>query len=269
MSKEQEVLEILQEMTKNMSEGLSKLSEVFERLNEPKNCYNESVEEIYKQFVDLVQDHSTDEVINEINKCKRYSLADIIYLIQNNAISDALLGKIITIPNAGRCNLFKIIGVNYEGTSNTIDAQSIHNAIPEQYFDDSTNIYKDSSIRKYLNNEYLEGFCKLAKDLMVTMQVKSNGDVLNDKVKILSMTEMGMEEYINDRIVQNEGEEYPLYIHMLKDTVEDHDYIIHMTRSRDLGYGSGVWRIYSNGGVSYDGVDYERGAAPVIRLGKQ
>ena len=191
----------------------------------------------------------------------QYRIGDIIRLKDRTKYN-------ITRLDDGKCSLFIVIDVNHENTINTIDLQTLNNGIIRQPFDLNTNIYKDSSIRKYLNKEYYEGFMDVAKRLMLPMNVKSNGDILEDKVKLISMAEMGLYQYrINGKILYDcdEGDRYSLYRHMIHD--RGPECVAQMTRSSYCD--KSVWRIGDIGDIIYLDIKYDRYAAPIIRLGKQ
>ena len=173
------------------------------------------------------------------------------------------LGTEIVVPTKNQIDTFKIIGINHDGTNNTIDLRSSIATIEDMYFDSKSNIYEDSSIRKYLNTDYYDSFSSEAKAMIQIMDVSSNGKILKDKVKLLSMTELGLEDYHND-ILKGEGNPYPVTTHMLKD-IED-KYRMHMTRSRGLGNFRYIWYIGGSGCVGVNNCGCGRCVTPVIRI---
>ena len=114
------------------------------------------------------------------------------------------------------------------------------------------------------NNEFFNGFSEEAKSMIQTVEVNSNGKILGDKVKLLSMTELGLSDFHKD-IDKNEGNPYPVITHMLKN--KENEYVNHMTRSRDLGSSRYIWRIDDDGIIDVGSYDCARCVAPVIRLG--
>ena len=193
------------------------------------------------------------------------TLSDIKYILNNNLVSELLLNKKVLIPNSNsETSVWTIIGINHDGTNNTIDLRSEISAIQPMIFDNSTSIYENSSIRKYLNEEFYNGFSEEVKSMIQTMKVKSNGKILEDKVKLLSMTELGLDDYNREFILKNEGNPYPVITHMLKN--KENEYVNHMTRSRDLVDSWYVWRISDNGSIYVCNYGYARCAAPVIRI---
>ena len=194
-----------------------------------------------------------------------FTLSDIRHIINNGLVSDLLLHHKVFIPNSeSKSKIWEIIGVNHDGTKNTIDLRSSIVAVEDMYFDDKSNIYEDSTIRRYLTDPCYNDFSSEAKDMIQVMDVSSNGKILKDKVKLLSMTELGLDDYHSD-ILKGEGNPYTVTTHMLKDT--EGTYRMHMTRSRDLDYSRCVWRIGDGGSVDVNDYGCWRCAAPVIRLG--
>ena len=195
-----------------------------------------------------------------------FTLSDIRHIINNGLVSDLLLHHKVFIPNSeSKTELWEIIGINHDGTNNTIDLRSSIAAIEDMYFDSKSNIYEDSSIRKYLNTDYYDSFSSEAKAMIQIMDVSSNGKILKDKVKLLSMTELGLDDYHSD-ILKGEGNPYTVTTHMLKD--KEGKYRMYMTRSRGLDDSRCcIWRIDGIGHVGVNDYDYGRCAAPVIRLG--
>ena len=203
------------------------------------------------------------EMVNILSK-SIITLSDIKYILDNNLVSELLLNHMILIPNSNsETDIWTIIGVNHDNTENTIDLRSEISAIQPMIFDNSTSIYENSSIRKYLNEEFYNGFSEEVKSMMRIMEVASNGKILGDKVKLLSMTELGLSDFHKD-ICKNEGNPYPVITHMLKN--KENEYVNHMTRSRDLVDSWYVWRISDNGSIYVCNYGYARCAAPVIRI---
>ena len=201
---------------------------------------------------------------NLIINAKTISIDDLCFIANKESDIMNIIFKNVSIPN-DYCMIdeWRIIGINHDGTNNTIDLISDISAIEPMVFDNESNIYEDSSIRKYLNNDFYNGFDNNVKNMMKEMEVISNNKILKDKVKLLSMTELGLEDY-DKNICKNEGNPYPVSIHMIK--IKDNEYITHMTRSRGPG-SLGVWQIYYDGGIYIGGCKFGRDAAPVIRLG--
>ena len=88
------------------------------------------------------------EMVNILSK-SIITLSDIKYILDNNLVSELLLNKKVLIPNSNsETDIWTIIGINHDGTNNTIDLRSEISAIQPMIFDNSTNIYENSTIRK-------------------------------------------------------------------------------------------------------------------------
>ena len=203
----------------------------------------------------------TDKIV--INR-DIFTLSDIKYILDNDLVSELLLNKKVCLPNYNsNTNIWRIIGINHDGTNNTIDLRSEISAIQPMIFDNSTSIYENSSIRKYLNEEFYNGFSEEVKSMMRIMEVSSNGKLLEDKVKLLSMSELGLDDY-SEFILKGEGDPYPIATHMVKN--KENEYVNHMTRSRDLDDSGCIWQFYDNGYIDVDYCDFAGCVAPVIRI---
>ena len=210
----------------------------------------------------ILKDENHSQIIDSL---ETLTINDIKYIINNKLVSNLLLGKKVIIPNdKSETNEWLIIGVNHDITNNTIDLRSNIAAITDKVFDNNSNIYESSYIRKLLNEEFLNGFSDDIKSMMQYMNVSSNGKTLSDKVKLLSMSELGLDDY-SSNIVKGEGTPYIIPTHMIKD--KDGEYRTHMTRSRYTGDSNGIWLIDNYGWVGCSDYFYGRAAAPVIRLG--
>lgn len=210
----------------------------------------------------ILKDENHSQIIDSL---ETLTINDIKYIINNKLVSNLLLGKKVIIPNdKSETNEWLIIGVNHDITNNTIDLRSNIAAITDKVFDNNSNIYESSYIRKLLNEEFLNGFSNDIKSMMQYMNVSSNGKTLSDKVKLLSMSELGLEDYSSD-IVKGEGIPYPYITHMIKD--KDGEYRTHMTRSRYTSDSGDIWQVGCVVGVYCNCCGCDRAAAPVIRLG--
>ena len=96
------------------------------------------------------------------------------------------------------------------------------------------------------------------KNHIQTMAVAWNGTTLNDKVKLMSVTEVN---YAHQYAV-NEGNKYSangVWLHMKN--------VVWWLRSRGTGSSNGVWFVSVSGHVGYDTYSSSCTLAPVIRLG--
>lgn len=135
-----------------------------------------------------------------------YIQDEFIEVINNGYASQLPLGCLITLNNA-RCNTYEVIGVNHDGTENTVDLMA-HTQVGNEKFG-SSQIYSSSSIRTWLNNDYFNMFDSSIRNISKTMSVITNGsDTVNDYVKLLSATEIGAS---STTIFTGEGNKYPVF----------------------------------------------------------
>lgn len=190
------------------------------------------------------------------------SVSELFWLIDNGHISNLLLGKKVFIHNPlCESKNWVIIGVNHDGTENTVDLRAEVAALKVDQFGNS-NFYEDSTLDKALV-KMSEGFSESVKDRMQVMDVMTNGSVIERKIKALSMTELGLEDY-SDYIKKGEGNPYPFPTHTIKN--KDGEYTYHVTRSRYTFGSMNVWIVYSSGGVNYNPYSNTYSVVPAIRL---
>ena len=176
------------------------------------------------------------------------SFNDLLWLIDNGHVSNLLLGKRVAIHNPLCKNKYwVVIGVNHDGTKNAVDLRAEVASLGEEVeFDSENNKYKDSNISKVIE-KLVEGFSQTVKDRLATMDIVTNGEIIKSKIKLLSMTELGLEDYL-DYIEKGEGNPYPFLTHMMKDS--NGKYIYWATRSRDTYNSTNVWFVGSGGTVT-------------------
>ena len=143
-------------------------------------------------------------------------------------------------------------------------------------FDPESYIYGNSRIRKWLNSIYLDNFDKIVTRNMKVMEVASNGEILEDKVKILSCSELGI---TGTYIRNDEGELYSELNSNPRDYNEDDfieawrelgDWGSHYcvwTRSRYTTNSNYVWSVSSSGTCNFNGCTNTYGVLPVICFG--
>ena len=101
------------------------------------------------------------------------------------------IGATITLSNT-YCNTYEVIGVNHDGTTGTVDIMA-HTQVGNQQFSSSSQIYSSSNIRTWINGTYFNAFSNDIQNASKAMSVVTDGSsTVNDKVKLLSATEMGI-----------------------------------------------------------------------------
>ena len=131
--------------------------------------------------------------------------------INNNCIAlaisrgetSAFIGKNVTLSNSVVSNYtsWKIADFNHDSSGNTVDLIQ-NNTVFETAFG-YNQTYSSSLARSWIINTYLPGFSTNVKNKLQTMNVTTNGGNTNDKIKLLSRTEV-----IGSG---SEGSKYPIF----------------------------------------------------------
>lgn len=208
-----------------------------------------------------------EKLRNKILNHNIISVDDLIWLIDNGYISKDLIGKKVYIYNSFcKTQTWIIIGINHDKTKNTIDLISESLVMDNIIFSISSNKYDKSNIRKKIN-KLIDGFDISIQDYLMNMDIKTDNYINNDKIKILSMTELGLEDYHSD-IVKYEGEPYEYDIIRLFENKDK--YIYYPTRSRKNDkYNNCIWIIWFDKSIEYASTECIFPILPVIRLGKK
>ena len=141
---------------------------------------------------------------------KEYTQNEFIKIIETGKTDSTFkVGDIIHL-NHDICSTFRVIDVNHDNTTNTVDIMPTTQVGTLRFgnYIHGNGIYKDSAIRKYINDTYINLFDPEVQDIMGDISVDSNNEVWFDKAKILSATEIGL---IDEEALDNEGTEYPIF----------------------------------------------------------
>lgn len=195
------------------------------------------------------------------------SFNDLLWLIDNGHVSNLLLGKRVAIHNPLCKNKYwVVIGVNHDGTKNTVDLRaevaSLDEGVKFNYENNKYNKYKDSDISKVIK-KLVEGFSQTVKDRLATMDIVTNGEIIKSKIKLLSMTELGLEDY-SKYIEKGEGNPYPFLTHRVKDS--NGNYVGWATRSCNTGCRTNMWYVGSSGDVTNSIYSNTYSVVPTIRV---
>ena len=125
---------------------------------------------------------------------------EFLYIINNDHLrkSSISLGDYIKLDNP-YCSFFQVIGIDHDGVKNSVDLLA-NTQVNNQVFSNDNNLYHlypDSSIRKWINEDFLYSFINTniidkAKTMRVITNISNSSiKATNDKVKLLSMTELG------------------------------------------------------------------------------
>jgi len=186
-----------------------------------------------------------------------YTELEFIDVCQAGLQSQLPIGAIITLSNTEQ-STWEVIGVNHDGTQNTVDIMS-HTNTHSANFASSSQYYSGSNLQKYCNETIPNAFTNATvKSLIKTMDVASNNTTLTgQKGKALSCTELGY----SDLFALSEGTSYGLTSYGFRSGVS---YCI-WTRSRDTGISNRVWCVGSSG-MDYGTYNASSGALPVLRF---
>ncbi len=185
------------------------------------------------------------------------------------------IGAIIHMNNE-YCNIYEVIDVNHEGTLNTVDVMA-HTQVGNMVFGSSQN-YNTSSIstiRTWINDNYINAFDYEVRELMKVQQVTTRGTTQNDKAKLLSWRELGVTYSATTVDSTDGGTQYPVftagaYGTAILDRWRGPGNYSHATycwlRSRYSSGNSHVWHTVANGRCEYSSYDYDFGVLPVLRF---
>ena len=191
----------------------------------------------------------------------------------DNNIHNVFIGKKVRLTHSTKSVDWWIIGANHDGTTYTFDLWSSVSMYDSQQFG-SSQTYSSSTVRTTINN-MVTGFSSAVQGRMQTMSVLSNGSTLNDKVKILSLTEMGITT--GNYHPGTEGNTYSNYFTSGRSTEQTYADLIrynssgsavhYWTRSRNTNNASFVWIVVNGGYVGNNGYGNSYSLLPAIRIG--
>ena len=151
------------------------------------------------------------------------SLINPVKALSSGKITKDYIGKVVYLRNSNMANQEWIIAdVNHDGTNNTVDLvtrciinfdRTSENTDVDRPFGDNA-VYETSTIRSLLNSTIYNGFDNCVKNALKDLNVASNGKILHDKVKLLSLKELCLKprsSATNFSGYVQEGNEYPLF----------------------------------------------------------
>lgn len=151
---------------------------------------------------------------------------EFLLIVKSGYQSKLRLTTEITLGNSiNPINTWIVAGVNHDHTINTVDLVSAYaiGQTKDLYTENDgaygpSQCYENSTVRKWLNTEFIFGFSKNVRDCLRPMVVETtvgNETVVhNDKVKLLSMNELGLNNNHSEFIPPNkEGVMYPIFSH--------------------------------------------------------
>lgn len=188
------------------------------------------------------------------------------YIIDNGETS-TFLGKKVSLTNSAESTYttWSIGDFNHDSTSNTCDL-ILDNTIHNTTFNTS-QYYNNGTARAWLIDTYYNGFSTNIKNKLQRMAIASNGITINDKVKLLSVTEVGG----SHSYALVEGTKYPIFTSS-SGVAADASRVrtgVNSTwwlRSRDTNNTNNVWRVAFEGSLSYGDHFNSHGLVPAIRF---
>ena len=182
-----------------------------------------------------------------------------------------MIGAQVILNHTTKTVPWTIIGYNHDGTSYTFDLMSSVSMYDNTGFGGS-EYYGSSYVRTTINN-MVSGFGSDIQNRLQTMNVVSSGYINNDKVKLLSLTEMGITS--GDGHPGVEGNTYSGYfttgrsIGRYGDLIRNSSsgsVVDYWTRSRYTNASQMVFCIADNGNIYKGGLSDTHSYLPVIRI---
>ena len=144
-------------------------------------------------------------------------------IINSKQLDSIPIGTIVKLPNSVSKNSYWVVAdKEHDDVPNTVDLIPIDLVEEGKSFSDNSETgYKDSSIRSWLNGEFLRGFSSSIQNKMMDMDVVTYvegnliNDIYTDKVKLLSAVEVGIynsySASISETFDRDEGDSYPIF----------------------------------------------------------
>ena len=197
-----------------------------------------------------------------------------IKFLQTGTYTEDVIGYYVTLSNSVELNGSKwiIADVNHDSSQpNTYDLISV-DLTSNTYTFGSSQIYRDSTVRSWLNNNFYLGFSDAFKARMVNITYASNGSTYSDdKVTIPSFTEVNgnvPSDYSSYTVV--EGTKYPIFnagsSSRIKYTFGTASTYYWWTRSRNTGNSTNVWDVNTDGSMYNYYYHGSRRLAPLLRV---
>lgn len=195
---------------------------------------------------------------------------------QFDTYKDQLIGKIVNISNSqqdGNKSMdWVIIDYNHDNTSYTFDLWASRAMFDSVMFGSSQR-YQDSNCTARTTIEgAITGFSSELQSKLQTMTISVNSTSVSSKIKLLSLTEMG----ISGSYVATEGNVYDKYFTTGRSTGETYEDLIrnnssgsakiYWSRSRHTNDSNRVWYIRQDGYINNYSYTSKMALIPVIRI---
>ena len=221
-------------------------------------------------------------MVKELLKKTNLTEEEFLEIVNAGMQNELQLETEITLSNPlGTTDVWVVADVNHDGITGTVDLISknlICDSTANAYTTNnsywgSSQIYRDSTIRSWLTGTYITGFSTAIQNALKTMDVITDGsDTVQDKIKLLSMNEVGFSNSDWGTIPTTvEGTRYPIFekgdgfsarTKRKKYKANGSTAGWYWTRSRITGYSGNVWGVGSYG--SYSGSDYANATGGVV-----
>lgn len=159
------------------------------------------------------------------NKNSRITENDFLKIISAGMQHKLKIGTEVKIPNRyGITDIWVVADVNHDNTEKTVDliSKDLLQDYTSTAYDvgnggwGSSHNYNTSTIRGWLNYVFITGFSGQIRTKLKPMVVETdvNNEIVttNDKVKLLSATEIGIDNTFYSLPLNNEGSLYPIFI---------------------------------------------------------
>ena len=193
--------------------------------------------------------NSKNLVYESFNLDKEITKVNPVKALTSGKITSAYIGKTVYLSNsASVCQEWRIADINHDGTTGTVDLVSKYNLQDGLAFSDSAHIalysnmyYQNFSFRIYLNDTFYNGFAGEVRSSMKDISTAygkyyysggsyyTNGGAgiqyINEKVKVPSITELGMTDENRPSKHFIEGSQYPIFTSTKEGTISQPYYV--------------------------------------------
>ena len=265
--------------------AFNEVNELASRANEFASIAEQKAIEARARYNELLaQEGSIDHLLQKTSLLE----SELLLILGESKQASMKVGTEIRLSNSNsKSDVWVVAGVNHDGTSGTVDLVSKH------MVQDSTKIayngqwgfsnkYDDSSIRTWLNGTFINGFSTEIQNALKKMEVKTSTSSTGstgsyDKIKLLSMTEVGLSDSDFVSIpTLTEGTIYPIFESgnefnarekRKKHKVDGTTSHWYWTRTRSNNSTSNTCYVNAEGGANGGAYsDTNGGIVPVIRL---
>ncbi len=189
-------------------------------------------------------------------------------VVANNDISSFLNKKVTintTFSSGGIKNIWTIADFNHDSAAGAVDLIQTQTIFNQKFNSNNYNgqgiIYASSEIRTWLINTYLPTLDASIRNILKNMSISSNETTLNDKIKLLSGTEVGL----SSGSMLTEGVAYPIFTSD-STRVRTGTSSYWWLRSRVTSANNMVWMIDESGRLSGEYYNATQGTVPCIRF---